>query len=82
MTAGHWLMMLLTAGGLGLMTALALWIRPGERGGRAVIRAAGWTVLLFFSGALGGVGISGISVLTVCCLGAPGYALLWAAARL
>ncbi len=82
MTAGHWLMMLLTAGMLGLLTALAVWIRPGEKGGRAVIRAAGWTVTLFFSGALGGVGLSGINVLTVLCLGAPGYALLWAAARL
>lgn len=82
MTEAHWLMLFLTAAFFAVLTLISLLIRPGEPGGRMLLRAMTAFAALHVSAALGGVGLNAASLVTVAFLGAPGYLLLWAMGRL
>lgn len=82
MDQAHWMLMLLTALLMALLTCFSLFVRadtPLYRGARRVF----WTALLLQgSGLLGGVGWGPLSAVTVFWLGIPGYAALAALAVL
>ena len=72
----HWLVLGLTAGIMGLLACASVLGQPGSRGYRWLRRALWAFLLLFLSGALGGVGVNGFTLPVAMALGAPGYAAL------
>lgn len=78
----HWLFLAFVAGAVAFLACIALWIRPGGRAGRAAGRLGCAALFLLLSGAVGGVGFNGVSILAVACLGLPGYLLLTAVSLL
>ena len=82
MDAAHWSMMGLTAALLGTLWLISVFYSPVSRGCRWGQRAF-WTFsFLWASGSLGGIGLNGVNLVTSSILGLPGYAALWALARL
>ncbi|MBR1586440.1 MAG: hypothetical protein IJ662_12940 [Clostridia bacterium] len=72
----RWMILLFLYGMVGVLLAVALLGRgrgPIARWSQRLFWAA---AALWFSGALGGVGLNGVSLAAVSALGAPGYALL------
>ena len=71
-----WFLMALTAAFLALLTAFALRV-PLEGRLSRVCRRAFWAgALLWAGGALGGVGLNGVTLTATATLGLPGYAAL------
>lgn len=82
MDTAHWIMMGLTAALLLSLWMISVASSPKSRWYRWGQRTF-WTFsLLWVSGSLGGIGLNGVNLVTSSILGLPGYAALWALARL
>ena len=79
MTEAHWIFLLCAGCATALLCLVSLTAR--SRGVRAIRHGALAFLCLLISESLGGAGANPVNVLTVACLGAPGYALLTALAR-
>ena len=77
MHTGHWIMLGLTAALMTLLWMISAASSPKRRGYRWAQRAFWASSLLWISGSLGGIGLNGVNLLTVCAFGLPGYAALW-----
>ena len=82
MDTAHWSMIGLTAVLLTVLWMISAASSPTNRCYRWGQRIL-WTFsLLWASGSLGGIGLNGVNLITSSVLGLPGYAALWALARL
>ena len=82
MDSGHWIMLGLTAGLLAALWMIAAFFSPRNRGCRWAQRIFWTGLLLWVSGALGGIGLNGVNLAAAVLLGLPGYAALWALAEM
>ena len=82
MDTTHWIMVGLTAGLLSALWLISVFYSPKSRGCRWGQRIFWAFALLWVSGSLGGIGLNGVNLFFSSILGLPGYAALWALARL
>lgn len=82
MDTGHWMIVGLTAALLTALWMISAAASPKSRGYRWAQRVFWTAALLWASGSLGGIGLNGLNLITSFALGLPGYAALWALARL
>ena len=76
MDGEHWAFLLAAGLGMGLLLCFSLSARPGTRLYRAARNVFWASLLLYFSGLLGGAGFGPLNTLAVSLLGLPGWAAL------
>ena len=82
METGHWIMLGITVALLTVLWMISAASSPKSRGYRWAQRVFWAGSLLWISGSLGGIGLNGVNLFLSGILSLPGYAALWALARL